>query len=249
MSFYVTLPSNSSMQYFPNNKCTNYITKLKSSIQLDGPYEVALTEITIPFNWSAVVDGGFVVKNLEKKIDETIKVNWYIDQSANEIVDHFNRLLQKKNLPLTFSYNIQTFLFRVYIPSDYSIQFIGTTGKELGFMFTLAEGSPKKNYFQASNSIPPNANKQSSVYIYSDIIEHQFVGDSFSPLLRTVSVPNNLRYGDTINHNYIQPHYVPVSRNNFDNIEIDIRSDTGDAIHFLTGKVVVKLHFKPKTIF
>ncbi len=41
MSFYVTLPSNSSMLFFPNNSLTNYITKLKRNIKLEGEYEVA----------------------------------------------------------------------------------------------------------------------------------------------------------------------------------------------------------------
>ena len=62
-------------------------------------------------------------------------------------------------------------------------------------------------------------------------------------------MPNSLNYGDSINHNYIQPHYVPVCRNNIDNIEIDIISDIGDPIHFVSGKVVVKLRFRPKRIY
>jgi hypothetical protein len=98
MSFYVTLPSNSSMQYFPNNKCTNYITKLKSSIQLDSPYEVALTEITIPFNWSAVVDGGFVVKNL---LNPTLN---RVQENSNGDI---NVLSYKKGLTLSLNLNYQ----------------------------------------------------------------------------------------------------------------------------------------------
>ena len=40
------------------------------------------------------------------------------------------------------------------------------------------------------------------------------------------------------------PHYIPVSRNNIDTIEIDIRSEFGEPIYFTSGTVVVKLHFK-----
>jgi len=155
----------------------------------------------------------------------------------------------KKRISHIFSHIIKTYIISVFIPNDFAIEFVGSTHKELGFKFKIIEGSVKNNIFQASTPIPPKANKLSSIYVYSDIIDHQFVGDSFAPLLRTISVPNSLRYGDNINHNNIQPHYVPVCKANFDNIEIDLRSDTGEPIQFASGKVIVKLHFRPKRIY
>ena len=44
--FYVTLLSNSSMQYFPDNKTSNFLTKLPKTLQLDGEWEVGLAEHT-----------------------------------------------------------------------------------------------------------------------------------------------------------------------------------------------------------
>jgi hypothetical protein len=249
MSFYVTLPSNSSLQYFPDNTCTNYITKLKIPIQLEGLYEVALTEVSLPFNWSSIVDGGIIVTNNEKNVKTIIKLNWYIDQTVNDIVDYLNKSLREKKLPLVFSYDMHSYLFSLFIPNNFAIQFNSNTGKELGFGFTIAEGSTKMTNFSANHPVPPHINKISSLYLYTDIIEHQFVGDTFAPLLRTIAVPNNLRYGDNISHNYIQPHYIPVTRNNIDNIEIDLRSDTGELIQFASGKIIVKLHFRIRTDF
>ena len=49
--FYVTLPSNSSMQYFPDNKTSNFVTKLPRTLQLDGEWEVGLAEIVYPHTW------------------------------------------------------------------------------------------------------------------------------------------------------------------------------------------------------
>ena len=46
--FYVTLPSNSSMEYFPDNKTSNFVTKLSRTLQLDGGWEVGLAEIAYP---------------------------------------------------------------------------------------------------------------------------------------------------------------------------------------------------------
>jgi hypothetical protein len=249
MSFYVTLPSNSSLQFYPNNTCTNYVSKLKSTIELEGPHEVALSEISFPFNWTPVIDGGIIVRNNKLKTHETIKLTWTIDQNINEIIDYLNKTLHKKSFAHFFSYNSQTYIISVFIPNDFAIEFVGSTHKELGFKFKIIEASPRNNLFHASTPIPPIANKLSSIFVYTDIIDHQFVGDSFAPLLRTISVPNSLRYGDNINHNNIQPHYVPVCKANFDNIEIDLRSDTGEPIQFASGKVIVKLHFRPKRIY
>ena len=51
MSFYITLPSNSSFDYFPDIKLNNYTTKLHSTLRLEGKYEVGLVEMSYPKNW------------------------------------------------------------------------------------------------------------------------------------------------------------------------------------------------------
>lgn len=48
MSIYVVVPSNSSMEYFPDNTLANFRVKLGKPLVLDGRYEVALTEIIYP---------------------------------------------------------------------------------------------------------------------------------------------------------------------------------------------------------
>ncbi|GFR29583.1 uncharacterized protein TNCT_632861 [Trichonephila clavata] len=49
--FYVTLPSNTNMNYFPSNTQSSYRTKLSSPLIFAGNWEVALCEICIPCNW------------------------------------------------------------------------------------------------------------------------------------------------------------------------------------------------------
>ena len=58
MSQYVTLLSNSSMQYFPQNTLTSFNTKLaKAIIPDDSKWEVALAEISFPKSWINVLKG------------------------------------------------------------------------------------------------------------------------------------------------------------------------------------------------
>ena len=52
--FYLTLPSNASMKIYPNNTVAKYITKLASNIELDGEWEVALTEIMYTSKWANI---------------------------------------------------------------------------------------------------------------------------------------------------------------------------------------------------
>ena len=55
--FYVTLPSNSSMQYFPDNKTSNFVTKLSRTLQLDGEWEVGLAKMDYPHTWYNIRKG------------------------------------------------------------------------------------------------------------------------------------------------------------------------------------------------
>jgi len=63
----MTLPSNSSMDYYPQNTVAQYTTKLNGQIELDGEWEVGLTEISFTFDVDNVLEGEcyFVINNLE----------------------------------------------------------------------------------------------------------------------------------------------------------------------------------------
>jgi hypothetical protein len=54
--FYITLPSDSSANYYPDNTITRFVTKLPEGIRLEGEYEVGLTEIIYPHTWYNVDD-------------------------------------------------------------------------------------------------------------------------------------------------------------------------------------------------
>ena len=85
-----------------------------------------------------------------------------------------------------------------------------------------------------------------ALYIYTDIIAPVLVGDAAVPLLKIVPVEGE--YGEIISRTYTKLHYVPLQRNYFDSIEINIATDAGKPIHFESGKVVVKLHFRPRKL-
>lgn len=59
--FYLTLPSNSSQKYFPNNTLTDYTTKLASTVELTNEWEVGLAEIMFPRSWCTIPKSGLLI--------------------------------------------------------------------------------------------------------------------------------------------------------------------------------------------
>ncbi len=73
--FYITLPSDTSSDAFPNNKASEYMTKLSRRIELSGEWEVALHTISY-VKWNTIKLGGesvHYVANGTKKNRITIK--------------------------------------------------------------------------------------------------------------------------------------------------------------------------------
>ena len=58
--FYLTLPSNSSESYFPDNTISNFHTKLHQKVSLQGDWEVALSEIIFPRTWFNIGTEQFI---------------------------------------------------------------------------------------------------------------------------------------------------------------------------------------------
>ncbi|GIZ02671.1 uncharacterized protein CEXT_488741 [Caerostris extrusa] len=67
-------------------------------------------------------------------------------------------------------------------------------------------------------------------YAYSDIVQPVVVGHVEAPLLRVVRISG--KDGDVINALYDRPHYVPVIRQSFQTIEIEIRLNSGSLVPF-----------------
>ena len=81
------------------------------------------------------------------------------------------------------------------------------------------------------------------LYIYTDCVEQQLVGDVQAQLLQNLCV-NNFDSIPIQTTSFESPHYIPLARKDFDTIEINIRDETGRKVPFQFGRVVVKLHFR-----
>lgn len=98
--FYVTLPSNASMQYFPQNTQSSYRTKLISPLMLNNEWEVGLSEIFIPRNWFNIGDhnNNYTVYLKTSKSDITTSVQYQISfafDATKSLKEFFTSLSEK----------------------------------------------------------------------------------------------------------------------------------------------------------
>ena len=85
-----------------------------------------------------------------------------------------------------------------------------------------------------------------SLYVYSPIVESQFVGDTQAPLLRVIPVAGE--FGETVNVRYDQIYYMSLAQSFIEHVDVYIRDDVGEYVAFDTGRVTIVLHFRKKTI-
>lgn len=85
----------------------------------------------------------------------------------------------------------------------------------------------------------------SQMYVYCDIVEPQLIGDTMAPLLQIINIDTiSYVYGANKYVQFSTPHYVPLMKSSFENLEIDLRDHTGAHLPFHFGTSCVKLHFR-----
>lgn len=248
--FYVTLPSNASMQIFNSNKANSFRTQLAAPINLIGKWEVGLAEIQYPRTWNTLNRG----ENIHYWIDgesERWKLRVVAGQypSIQSILDTIMRNMNedaKKNI--FFEYNENNRRVHVYLYNNAKVKFESSMMcRLLGFdPKTQITMSGKDNVYHEAVRIPDLSLNKNGIFIYTDICAHTPVGDSIVPLLRIVPIEG--QDGDIVTKTYDKPHYLPVSKSHIDIIKIELSDDSGKLIDFEYGKTIVKLHFRPRRL-
>ena len=251
MSFFVTLPSNASMDFY-DNVVSNYTTKLANPIKLDGDWVVGISKVL--FRNSIQSSLGFFTLFHNGK-SQKLEMSCYDGDSISQVFTDFNLHLADvlKKLPNEFSSP-----FSIEI-SDASIgyknikiianeSFSFSIGGYLGDILHVPDSNfkyDKRNPFIGRiKDIEVNMNE--SMFIYTDIIEDQYVGDSRSKLLDTLSIKG--KKDEVVTIELENPNYVNLNKSEISSINISLRDSTGELIHFTKfAKFIVKLHFKPRS--
>ena len=241
--FYLTLPSNSSMDVYPNNTMANFKTRLPNRIELEGRWEVGLVEIQYPHTWYNLQDGEgeLAIYTPPPDVNEIVthipsgyysSVNELIGRMETEIMEALGETEYK---PITFTYDEITRKITAHA-RELQLWFGETIQRILGFrIHAISDGVTRGEHVVDMDPLH-------SMYVYCDLLEPRVVGDKMTQLLRVVPVEG--RNGDMVTRIYENVHYVPLQRKSFEVVEIDIRDSVGEKVPFERGTLNVTLHFR-----
>lgn len=261
--FYIVLPSNSSMKYYPDNTTTRYTTYLPQCVSLHGKWSVSLAEIHIPMTFLHVPGDGeqnFINiatfaedPDIDSGIDfrnERISVPSGVYRNIDTLLKTINELPGVRGC-FNFYYGSNGYVVTTCVcieceNTEHSFHFSSALNKILGYTHSSGIVVQKASSYIAhcpanlTNAIPD------MLFIYTDICEPYITGDVHTPLLRVVpsSVDDNYNYGSMKIKSFSPFRYVPLLRTSFQTITIDIRDEFGDAIPFENGTLTVTLHFR-----
>ena len=259
--FYLTLPSNSSLAYFPDNKASHFTTKLPQPQELDGEYEVGLAEVQftnsyrnvskdkVYFEFETVEEstGGVKRGASRRKHCSRVEVPDGLYESNKYFVSCLNKLVTRttKTKPaVKFYYNPATRRASITMFLENStLQLSPALVDILGISpETVVTGVGK---FPGTRSMDLDQNVK-SIFVYTDLVQPRPVGDVVVPLLRTL--PPVDKDKETMHYMFEKPHYMPLARFQFDTVEILLTSDKGQPISFEHGHSIVTLHFRRKRL-
>ena len=248
MSFYMTLPCDASRQAYPENRIGNYTTVLAREVLLDGDYEVGLSECVIPVPKRSL---NFTQPILYNEKGMTIRLGYFqVDASEINSLTDFQEihLPRRRKGEKVFEFSVKDRKIVMTVAPNCEVIFDEYVNKDLAVLLGLRLGKyagARDDYKDYVASQPfGGGGMLSFIYIYCDLVEYSYVGDTMVPCLRTLPViPGENK---TTVLRFENPHYVPVSLSRFSQVSIVIANDQGEEIKFAKGLSLVKVHFRPK---
>ena len=165
-------------------------------------------------------------------------------ETIQDLIKAINKALAKDlgNGNIVLSLNALTGKVKVQLKSGYELYVDGKMSIILGF-----GGKKTKITKTIESAYEADLRSITTIYVYNDIVQPQIVGDTSAKLLKTIPVEG--KYGDVITKTFTNIQYVPIQTKSFEDMEILLRTDTGEPVPFERGKVVVTLHFRQHSYF
>ena len=202
--FYVTLPSNSSHQFYGKQPLAHYRTRLAKTLHLNvAEWEVGIAEIIYPISWNNIVNATFKVRKLENNKWRWIKGripdgNYQdVDKVIEVLQNEISAILGDQKSNIHFSYNKPTRRVKVFLHENYGMILSNNLAQPLGF--GDKEDKCEMSNIKRATSIPfsPSPRKKDyendceSVVLNGDTITSTFIAD-VNRTLRTLYVHCNI---------------------------------------------------------
>ena len=247
-SFTIELVSNASAQLFPDNTLSTFTNFLPEQLNLDGQWEVAISELSYPSMYQNVTEGKFMF--FDQKLSKSSKF-FYLERGLypfiTDIVEAMNILIQERH---NHSQNcIKVKVFRrtqkvaTYLANEgSSLAFFST---DLGHIFGSNVGNEFGVMLRGKRPHKPefayDIVRIHSLMIYTDLIEYNIVYDTKAPLLRCFLFISKLKSGDIITtgqymnyQTFSNVQFRTLLKISFHSIQIDLRDTSGEKTPFLT---------------
>lgn len=211
------------------------MNKKSEKFQIKSDLPVILNDDTVSYRMIINTETSRIIwkpvilnKNLKFE-----KFNQFMDQLKKDVTDTFKR----------FDINDQGKLEFVLTDSTESVRFHHTLLQMFGLKSQNYKNEPKGKLFIGDHVVRQNNEISKQIFIYSSLTEPIRVGNVTVPLLRTILAKDG--WDEIVNYVVEKPIYLPISNNNINNIEVNIRDDLGRPINFPYGsKSVLTIHFK-----
>ena len=175
--FYLTLPSNSSQKFYPDNTLTHFTTRLHNAVNLQGMWEVGLSEISFPRTWHNIGKNEYITitcescEDVEPRLAEEAKNRRYTKniKIKRGFYDSIEDLLEEINKLIKLSY------------SEVIIDWVGKTST---FSYHVKEESrPIFYYNKANRRVRVDMHGHMELSFTKDIAEILGVARSENPVL------------------------------------------------------------------
>jgi hypothetical protein len=199
-------------------------------------------------------DNGFILKLSDGEETFTVESSLEAGQYSKigDVIEAFNHsMLQSTSITMDFSKYIKDSERAIYFTNDRFTGHVRLVNNhpalsiilkgDLAHCFGFLDGKTYRKSQKAPNIADIDAGFH-SLYVYTDVIEPQLVGDSVVPLLRVVDFSK--RSSGNVTVIFKSPYFMPLIRNTIDNVEINIRRDDGRLATFRRGKSVIVLCFR-----
>ena len=233
---------------FPDNTLSSFTNFLPEQLNLEGQWEVAISEISYPSMYQNITEGKFKFFD-EKLLKSTSTYNLEpgLYTSITDTVEAMNRLIQERNnhneTCITVKVSRRTQKVVIMLANDSSgLAFCST---DLGHIFGKIVGNEFGVLMIGRGPHEPELAydivRIHSLMIYSDLVEFNIVGDTKAPLLRCFPFISKLKGGDIITTGQYKNYqtlsnlqFRPLLKISFHSIHIDLRDTSGETIPFVS---------------
>jgi hypothetical protein len=243
--FYMTLLSNSSMDFFPDNKTGNFTVQLPKPMILEGQWKMALTECHYQYNFLNVSKNNKSTQFVKDKQYYECEIPEGYYAKIEDIIEKLNEVMVPY-VPNGFI-EIDTSTKYVKLTDETTellqyIKFEDRLAIQLGYDPYDTE---KPKFLKSIQPADASRGIPDEILVYCDIIEPQIIGDEMAKIIRIVDISKkDTYYGQPFQKEFQRLHYLNISKKSFSNISIELRDKTGKFLPFVSGIFTCVFHLK-----